>query len=131
MKKSMFLAMVLSGTVAAQAADYQYLNIEKTDGTTQSLTALGLNITYSGTALTAKNGTEQTTIALTDLKRMFFSNTKAEGGATGIEATAADWDDAETEIYDLRGHRLPQGTKPARGLYIFKKGNTTTKKIVK
>lgn len=131
MKKSMFLAMVLSGIVAAQAADYQYLNIEKTDGTTQSLTALGLNITYSGTALTAKNGTEQTTIALTDLKRMFFSNTKAEGGTTGIEATAADWDDTETEIYDLRGHRLPQGTKPARGLYIFKKGNTTTKKIVK
>lgn len=123
--------MVLSGIVAAQAADYQYLNIEKTDGTTQSLTALGLNITYSGTALTAKNGTEQTTIALTDLKRMFFSNTKAEGGTTGIEATAADWDDTETEIYDLRGHRLPQGTKPARGLYIFKKGNTTTKKIVK
>jgi len=131
MKKSMFIAMVLSGTVAAQAADYQYLNIEKTDGTTQSLTALGLNITYSGTALTAKNGTEQATIALTDLKRMFFSNTKAEGGTTGIEATAADWDDTETEIYDLRGHRLPQGTKPARGLYIFKKGNTTTKKIVK
>lgn len=131
MKKSIFIAMVLSGTVAAQAADYQYLNIEKTDGTTQSLTALGLNITYSGTALTAKNGTEQTTIALTDLKRMFFSNTKAEGGTTGIEATAADWDDTETEIYDLRGHRLPQGTKPARGLYIFKKGNTTTKKIVK
>lgn len=123
--------MMMAGTLAAQAANYQYLNIEKTDGTTLSLTAFGLNITYSGTELTAKNGTELTTVALTDLKRMYFTNTKGEGETTGIEATAADWNDGETEIYDLRGHRLPQGTKPARGIYIFKKGNTTMKKMVK
>ena len=123
--------MMMAGTLAAQAANYQYLNIEKTDGTTLSLTAFGLNITYSGTELTAKNGTELTTVALTDLKRMYFTNTKVEGETTGIEATAADWNYGETEIYDLRGHRLPQGTKPARGIYIFKKGNTTMKKMVK
>ena len=131
MRRQVLLTMMMAGTLATQAADYQYLAIEKTDGSVETLEAVGLNISYSSTALTAKNSKEQATIALTDLKRMYFTNTKADGDTTGIEATAADWNDTETEIYDLRGHRLPQGTKPARGLYIFKKGNTTTKKIVK
>ena len=123
--------MILCGTMAAQAVDYQYLNIEKTDGTAQSLTAEGLEISYSNGNLIATNGTEQATFALTTLKRMYFSNDKTTTAIETVEATAADWNDATTEIYDLSGRRLPQGKKPARGLYIFKKGNTTTKKYVK
>ena len=56
------------------------------------------------------------------------SGTKAE---PYLISSADDWNDAATEIYDLSGRRLPQGRKPACGLYIFKKGNTTTKKYVK
>lgn len=81
--------------------------------------------------LTATNGSEKATIALSDLKRMYFTNTKSNSETTAIEATATDWGNTETIIYDLRGHRLPQGIKPTPGIYIFKKGNTTTKKYVK
>ena len=123
--------MILAGTLTAQAADYQYLTIEKSDGTATSLTAVGLNISYSDTQLTATNGQETATFTLSEVSRMYFSNTK-QGTATGIsEATAEDWNDTATEIFDLSGRQLPQGKKPARGLYIFKKGNTTIKKHVK
>jgi hypothetical protein len=131
MKRNALSSLLLILTAAAQAADYEYLTIEKNDGTTQSLTAIGLKLTYGSSTITATNGSEQATFALSDLKRMYFSNTKGTTAIDTVEATANDWDDTETEIYDLRGHRLPQGIKPARGLYIFKKGNTTTKKYVK
>lgn len=131
MKRNLLTTLILAGTMTTLAADYRYLTIERNDGTTQSLTAVGLTLTYADGKLTATNGTQQATIPLAELKRMFFNN---DGGTTAIEAveaTADDWSDPATEIYDLRGHRMPQGTKPARGLYIFKKGNTTTKKYVK
>lgn len=130
--KHCLLTTLLAGTVAAQAADYQYLTIQKNDGTAQSLTAIGLTITYSNGSLTATNGSESATFALTDVKSMFFSNTKE---TTLIEATAADLDDPETEIYDLSGRKIGNGASSTntlrKGIYIFKKGNTTTKKYVK
>ena len=131
MRRQVFMTMMLTSMIAAQAADFQYLTIEKNDGQTETLTALGLTISYSSSMLTATNGSEKTTIALSDLRRMYFTNTKSKSETTAIEATDADWDNTETVIYDLKGHRLPQGTKPAPGIYIFKKGNTTTKKYVK
>ena len=133
MKRNLLTALILTGTLtAAQATDYQYLTLEKTDGSTQTLTATGLTLTYNNGKLTATNGSEQATIALTELKRMYFTNEQTTTTAIeSVEATADDWNDAETEIYDLSGRRLPQGMKPAKGLYIFKKGNTTTKKYVR
>ena len=131
MKRHALITMILAGTLTAQAADYQYLTIEKNDGTATQLMAVGLTLKYTGQSLTATNGTEQATIALTDLKRMYFTNTQSTTAIESVEASAEDWNDAETEIYDLSGRRLPQGRKPACGLYIFKKGNTTTKKYVK
>jgi len=128
MRRSLLTAMMMAGALMAQAENYAYLVIEQNDGTSLSMPAVGLNISYSDGNLVATNGTERATIQLTNVSRMYFSNEKT---ATAIEATAADWNDAETEIYDLSGRRLPKGTKPARGLYIFKKGNTTTKKFVR
>ena len=123
--------MMTAGLATAQAADYQYLTIEKTDGTSVSITAAGLSITYADGSMKATNGSESATLPLTTLKRMYFSNEKTATAIETVEATADDWNDAATEIYDQSGRRLPQGTKPARGLYIFKKGNTTTKKYVR
>lgn len=132
MKRNLLATAMLTIALAAQAGDYQYLNIEKTDGTQQSITAVGLTLSYSGTTLTATNGSESYTFTLSDLSRMYFSNTKQEDSTTAISvATADDLNDSETEIYDLAGHRIPQNSSVRRGIYIFKKGNTTTKKIVK
>lgn len=131
MRRQALIAMMTAGLAAAQAADYQYLTIEQTDGTTVTLTAEGLNITYADGNMKAVNGQESATLPLTTLKRMYFTNEKTATAIATPTATADDWNDAGTEIYDLGGRRLPQGTKPARGLYIFKKGNTTTKKLVR
>lgn len=129
MKLQAFIAMILAGTLSAQAADYQYLTIEKTDGTATSLTAVGLNITYSDTQLTATNGTEAATFTLSEVNRMYFSNTR-EDTATGIADTIGDIAQ-DAEVYDLNGRRIPQGTTLRHGVYIVKQGNTTKKITVK
>jgi hypothetical protein len=56
MKRNALSSLLLMLTVAAQAADYEYLTIEKNDGTTQSLTAIGLKLTYGSSTITATNG---------------------------------------------------------------------------
>ena len=77
MKKSLLLFITLLGMATVQAEDYNYLTIVCIDGTKTSLTAVGLSISFSDTQLTATNAytDETTTIALTDLASMKFSNT--------------------------------------------------------
>ena len=121
--------MILAGTLTAQAADYQYLTIEKSDGTATSLTAVGLNISYSDTQLTATNGQETATFTLSEVSRMYFSNTKQDT-ATGISEVNA-LPDSNAEVYDLQGHRLPQGARLRKGVYLIKENGKTRKVTVK
>ena len=127
-KRQTFIAVVLAGTLAAQAADYKYLNIEKTDGTTHSLTAVGLNITYSNGNLNAANDVETTTIALSDITRMYFS---VERNGTAVKGTVVDTGEKDIKMYDLNGRLLPQGTMPAKGVYIVKEKGKTRKSTTK
>lgn len=126
--------MILCGTLAAQAADYQYLNIEKNDGTALSLTAIGLDMTYKDGNLVATNGSETATIALTDISRMFFSNTKDVTAIADITTIA---DDGEATVYNLAGRRLAEGrmqevkTQLRKGVYIVKLNSKTLKVQVK
>lgn len=132
MKQNLLTTLLLAGTMTAGAATYDYMVFETSDGTQTTMTANGLKLVYKDGTLTVSNGEASKTFTVSNLSRMFFSNTKQGDDATAISvATATDLDDANTEIYDLSGRRLPQGTKPQKGLYIFKKGNTTTKKYVK
>lgn len=136
MKKATIITAILAaGTLtAAQAADYQYLTIEKNDGTQQSLTAVGLTISYSATAMTATNGSETTTIALSELNRMYFSNTK---DATAISDISSLQQDEEATIYDLSGRQIAEGrlstVKPLlrKGVYLVKQQGKTIKIQVK
>jgi len=73
--------MLLSAAVAVQASDYDYLTFLKADGTSQSMTANGLVITFEDGHLVAKNGSEQTTFILADMSRMYFT---AEASATVV-----------------------------------------------
>ena len=131
MKQNLLTTLLLATTMTASATTYKYMVFETNDGTQQSMTANGLKLVYTDGTLTATNGSDSQTFSLSNLNRMFFSNTK-QGDDTAIAtATADDLNDAETEIYDLSGRRLPQGIQPQKGLYIFKKGNTATKKYVK
>lgn len=126
MKRLAFVIVILAGVLTAKAVDYQYLTIEKTDGTTLTLTAVGLSISYSDGNLVATNGTEKATLTLIDVTRMYFSNT---GEATGIQGTVADTD-GEVEIYDLNGRKISKADM-RKGVYIIKRKGKATKIQVK
>ena len=127
--------MALHGTLSAQAADYQYLTIEKKDGTALSITAVGLNITYADGKMTATNGTETATLALTDLSRMFFSNSKE---ATAIAAIEDLQPETAATVYDLSGRIVANEVLPSalssqlrKGVYIVRQNTKTVKIQVK
>ena len=127
--------MALLGTLAAQAADYQYLTIEKKDGTALSMTAIGLNITYANGKMTATNGTETATLALTELSRMFFSNTK---DATAIATIEDLQPETAATVYDLSGRLVASEVMPSalssqlrKGVYIVKQNTKTVQIQVK
>ena len=133
--KNYLLLTLLLATIGVEAADYQFLNIEKTDGTQQSITAVGLTLNYSGETLTATNGSESYTFTLSELNRMYFSNDEVQA-STGDDVVNAITDidnaaDTETEIYDMNGRQIPVSEKLRKGVYIFKNGNKTKKVIVK
>ena len=131
MKHYLLTTLLLLVALTNKAATYDYMVFETNDGTQLTMTANGLKLVYKDGVLTATNGTVTQTFSTSKLSRMFFSNTKQGDDATGISDLKDSDNLSNTEIYDLSGRRLPQGTKPTPGLYIFKKGNTTTKKYVK
>ena len=107
-----------------KADTYNYLILEKTDGSNVTLATNGLSMSFSDGNLVANDGT---TIALTQLAKMYFSETSAiydilKNEAQGISIYSIDgmligkyksWKDASQRMI--------------HGGYIIKdaKGNTT------
>ena len=124
MKKILLLLTMLVGTVTAQAEDYTYLTFETTDGAKASVSvASDVTLTISGTTLTV--GSQSFT--LTNLSKMYFSNTDE---TTGIEEITSATLDEATDIYDLQGHKVSKD-QMRRGVYIVKAKNKTYKMVVK
>ena len=121
MKKIALLMMAWIGALTMQAdKTYPYLTFETTDGAKISVNTESLELTISGTTLTA--GDQQFT--LTNLNKMYFST--SDESTTGIEeVTNAALDDA-TEIYDLQGNRVTRA-EMRKGVYIIKTKNRTYK----
>ena len=128
MKKLLILTMLAALTMGARAAEYNYLVFTLNDGTTQSVSATDLNITFANGNLTATSGSNTVTIALSSLTKMEFSN----DGTTGIDRVSYDFTITDdTEVYDLNGRRLPSTATLSRGIYIIKSNGNTTKVQVK
>ena len=146
--------LLLAATLTAGADTYNYMVFEASDGTQLSMTADGLKLVYNDGTLTAISGNVSRTFAVSDLNRMFFSDTMQGTDATAIQEikvatpgqSATTPDDSSSgslgslaslasqgyEVYDLSGRRVAtSGTQLKPGLYIFKKGNTTTKRYIK
>ena len=128
MKKLLIMTMLAALTMGARAAEYNYLVFTLNDGTTQSVSATDLNITFANGNLTATSGSNTVTIALSNLTKMEFSN----DGTTGIDRVSYDFTITDdTEVYDLIGRRLPSTATLSRGIYIIKSNGKTTKVQVK
>ena len=162
MRKVLFTTLLLlAATLTAGADTYNYMVFEASDGTQLSMTADGLKLVYSDGTLTAISGDVSRTFAVSDLNRMFFSDTMQGTDATAIQEikvatpgqgatnpgqSATTPDDSSSgslgslaslasqgyEVYDLSGRRVATSGTPLKpGLSIFKKGNTTTKRYIK
>lgn len=140
MRKVLFTTLLLlAATLTASAATYKYMVFEAYDGTQLSMTSDGLKLVYNDGTLTAISGDVSRTFTVSDLNRMFFSETMQGSDATAIQEISvattpgdASSDYSDYEVYDLSGRRIPtSGTQLKPGLYIFKKGNTTTKRYIK
>ena len=122
MKKLLLTLFAGVITLSVQAADYTYLTFETTDGTKASVSVESLNITISGTTLTA--GTE--TFELSNLKKMYFS---AADETTGLETTMIDSGEI-LEAYDLQGHQVNKD-QMRKDIYVIKTKRGTHKLIVR
>ena len=125
MKKLFVLLAVIVGTLAIQAADYNYLTFETTDGAKVSVSLPSLTISISGTTLTAGGQS----FTLSNLSKMYFSQSD-ETDASGIEQLSADNLDETAEIYDLQG-RMVQKDQMQNGVYIIKLKRGTYKIVKK
>ena len=106
-----------------QAEEYPFLTIETTDGAKASLSVASLKLNISGTTLTAG----QQSFTLSNLSKMYFSNTDE---TTGIEEITSATLDEAIDIYDLQGHKMTKA-QMKKGIYIVKTRQGVHKIIVK
>jgi len=118
-------AILVISFATIKAEDYKFFTIEKTDGTSQTITAVGLTINYTDGYLVAQNGNETTKILLSDLKRMYFTNEAA------AISNITDEKASNNETYDMQGRRITDKPLMNRGIYIIKKDGKTQKVFVK
>ena len=118
------LLAAISGQILAE--EYGFMVFTLNDGSTQSIPAKELSMSFTGGNLTAKSGTSTLTIPLTDLKSMVFSNDEA----SGIGQVDSKTTDTVTGIYNLQGHKVSKELL-RKGVYMVKTQNGTHKMTIK
>lgn len=122
MRKLLLLTALALG-MEAYAGDYSYLTFETTDGSKVSVEAAGLDITISGTTLTAGGKAFE----LDNLSKMYFSTENVSAGIESISASDADeW----TAVYDLNGREVSK-ERMSKGVYLVKGKNKSYKMVVR
>lgn len=125
------LAVAIATTITANAENYDFLAIQKMDGTVVSFNSTDLTITFADGNLIASQGGQQTTLELSKLSKMFFSST------TDVQNLSTDA--VETgDVFDLQGRRIAskirlkdlQNQLP-KGVYLVKNGQKAVKMTVK
>lgn len=135
MKKTLLIIAAAAVVETAQAYDYPYLTLQKSDGTEQSVAVEQLKLTFSDGQLVLSNSDGTTTISLSDLSKMYFSTSATAGISTQItEAT----DDSPVEVYTLSGMSIGSFESVAEakkqlkaGIYVMKSKTRTLKITVK
>ena len=132
MKKLIFSMMLgVAAVMTANAQDYNYLTVQKSDGTKVSFLSWSTNITFSGGNMIVTEDGFTKTFALNDLSKMYFGN----DGVNAIQTVA---DSArpmagDGEVFDLQGRRVAaqRHDKLPKGVYIVKKEGKSVKITVK
>ena len=135
MKKSLLIIAAAAVVETAQAYDYPYLTLQKTDGTEQSVAVEQLKLTFSNGQLVLSNGDGTATISLSNLSKMYFTTSATAGISTQItEAT----DEGPVEVYTLSCmsmgcfESVAEAKKQLKaGVYVMKSKTRTLKITVR
>jgi len=133
MKKTvMIFALLMAVCFRLNAQSYDYLTFQTADGSVYSMTASGLTITFSDGQMKAQVGSETLSLTLSDLTKMYFSETN------GISGTQINQIDSDVSVFTIDGKQMGtyQSVEAARsslkpGVYVLKAGNKTVKMTVK
>ena len=102
----MLIALV---AICASADTYSYLKFTKTNGSTVTCSVEGIKVTYDNNNITVTNNEGTTTIALSEVQDMYFSN--EAGGATVVRGDVdGDGDVAIADITALLNYLLTGNT---------------------
>lgn len=74
MKKTILTMLIALVAFCASAETYSYLKFTKTNGSTVTCSVEGIKVTYDNSNITVTNAEGTTTIALSDVQNMYFSN---------------------------------------------------------
>ena len=80
MKKTIITMLIALVAICASAETYSYLKFTKTNGSTVTCSVAGIKVTYDNSNITVTNDEGTTTIALSEVQDMYFSN--EAGGST-------------------------------------------------
>ena len=119
--------MMLSLVLAVHAETYDYLVLEKTDGTSVTFTAVGLSFTFSDGNLVTNEGT---TLPVKELSKMYFSNTSGIRTLDLPTSVATAWTTTGIHMGTFNSHEEALSQLP-KGIYIIKSSAGTIKTIVK
>ncbi len=130
MKRILLTILCVIGITAAMAYDYTYLVFQTSNGTATAIDVNDLTITVSGSSLVVTNSNGSQTFALSDLSKMYFSET------AGISDISTDKDQA-IEVFTPSGlslgkfdNLLSAQNQLEKGVYIVKSNSKTSKVII-
>ena len=109
MKKTIITMLIALVAICASADTYSYLKFTKTNGSTVTCSVEGIKVTYDNNNITVTNNEGTTTIALSEVQDMYFSN--EAGGATVVRGDVdGDGDVAIADITALLNYLLTGNT---------------------
>lgn len=133
MKRLVLAGLIMIGALQVQAYDYSYLAFQNAEGATTFMAIEQLNISISDGKLIVTNTDGSQTFQLTDLSKMFFTQTADLTGISNTETV-----NETVEVFTTGGLSLGKfqdintakvSLKP--GLYIMKSKSKTTKIAVR
>lgn len=130
MKRVILSILAVMAFVGMQAQSYDYLTFVSNGGE-KSMKITGTVISFSNGNMVVKNAAEEYTVALSDLKKFYFSDE-----ASAIEAVADDSNEPVV-VYSVSGQLIGNFDNAAsaknqlsKGIYVVKGKNESKKMMV-
>lgn len=133
MKKFLIPTMALMLAMSASAETYPYLSFQTVDGSVVSLKSSNLNLTIEDGKLVVQNDEGSNKFVLTDLARMFFSQsteTAITNLNTDVNSTLQVYTTSGVFLGGFDSERSLRRSVPS-GIYVVKTNGRTLKMAVK